>query len=75
MLFFPRSDPLCGGVGDQRGDEERHSGVVREGGDQGQGGDQTDEDEDSVSGDVVGLCTFGLCNLDLFPWSQGVIGW
>ena len=29
----------------------------------------------SLSGDVVGLCTFGLCNLDLFPWSQGVIGW
>ena len=51
MIFFPRSDPLCGGVGDQRGDEERHSGVVREGGDQGQGGDQTDEDQDGVGDD------------------------
>ena len=35
-----RSDPLCSGVRHQRGDEERHSRVVREGGDQGQGGEQ-----------------------------------
>ena len=47
IIFIPRSDPLCGGVGDQRGDKERHSGVVRAGGDQGQGGeDHTDEDQE-----------------------------
>ena len=51
LIFLRRSDPLCGRVGDQRGDEERHSRVVREGGDQGQGGDQTDEDQDDVGDD------------------------
>ena len=35
-----RSNPLRRGVRHQRGDEERHSRVVREGGDQGQGGEQ-----------------------------------
>ena len=76
MIFFPRSDPLCGGVGDQRGDEERHSGVVREGGDQGQGGDQTDEDEDVVSvWGCCGLVHFWPVQFRPFPWSQGVIGW
>ena len=51
LIFLGRSDPLCGRVGDQRGDEERHSRVVWEGGDQGQGGDQTDEDQDDVGDD------------------------
>ena len=51
IISIPRSDPLSSRVGDQRGDEERHSGVVREGGDQGQGGDQTDEDQDGVGDD------------------------
>ena len=46
IFFIPRSNPLCRGVRDQRRDEECHSGVVREGGDQGQGGDQADEDQD-----------------------------
>ena len=44
IIFIRRSDPLSGRVGDQRGDEERHSRVVREGGDQGQGGEQTSQD-------------------------------
>ena len=46
-----RSNPLCRGVRHQRRDEERHSRVVREGGDEGQGGDQTDEDQDDVGDD------------------------
>ena len=40
LLPVRRSNPLCRGVRHQRGDEERHSRVVREGGDQGQGGGQ-----------------------------------
>ena len=38
-LFTVRSDTLGGRVGDQRGDKERDSGVVREGRDQGEGGE------------------------------------
>ena len=32
-----RTDTFCGGVWHQRGDEERDGGVVRAGGDQGEG--------------------------------------
>ena len=50
-----RSNPLCRGVRHQRRDEERHSRVVREGGDQGQGGGQpgghVGGDSDDVGGD------------------------
>ena len=40
LLPVRRSNPLRSGVRHQRGDEERHSRVVREGGDQGQGGER-----------------------------------
>ena len=40
FLLFLRSNTLSGRLGHQRGDQECHSGVVREGRDQGEGGER-----------------------------------